>query len=460
MNDWFDAERHVEKAHEYYEAGQWDAAENELRDALALNPYQPEWHFNLGLTLDAAAKHAEAVAAFKAAHKLKPDDPQALLMVGSSLLAEGKSEEALPWLEKAEALSEKDSAQALVHKVEAFAHLGRHAEAEEAFYLAQQIEPEHPDLYVGMAESLLAQGKHDRAVWCLREAARLDPSLVGINARLADAYAQTGRQERARQLYLLELRRDPGDIDTLLDLGDLLVEMARYIEAGEKFRRVLELEPDNIDAHFALGDLAERAGDRTAAATSFDVVVRLDTTFPEARARLAALLLDEDRPDAAVRARTLLRGEKTELLKELAEVEGRLSDELRERVEELGGLMLDAQLAGEVVKVLEAAVEAEPNHAGLRHLLSVAQLETGRTAAGIEQAREALRLDGRMVPAMHNLALANLELGRTQRARYWASQASSIDPDDPAIRRLRLRLMLRFWAGAFAAVRRLLSGER
>ena len=38
MSDWSEAERHVERAHELFEAGQWRDAEKELREALSLNP--------------------------------------------------------------------------------------------------------------------------------------------------------------------------------------------------------------------------------------------------------------------------------------------------------------------------------------------------------------------------------------------------------------------------------------
>ena len=53
MNDWFDAEGHVDRAQELFERGRWSEAEAELRKALALNPDQAEWHYNLGLTLEA-----------------------------------------------------------------------------------------------------------------------------------------------------------------------------------------------------------------------------------------------------------------------------------------------------------------------------------------------------------------------------------------------------------------------
>ncbi len=51
MSSWFDAEDHADRALEMYERGRWAEAEAELRKAISLNPEQPEWHFNLGLTL-------------------------------------------------------------------------------------------------------------------------------------------------------------------------------------------------------------------------------------------------------------------------------------------------------------------------------------------------------------------------------------------------------------------------
>ena len=54
MSDWLDAEHHAERAFDLFERGRWAEAESELRRALELNPEQAEWHFNLGLTLEAS----------------------------------------------------------------------------------------------------------------------------------------------------------------------------------------------------------------------------------------------------------------------------------------------------------------------------------------------------------------------------------------------------------------------
>ena len=427
MNDWVDAEDHVERAHEHYEAGRWDEAESELRHALALNPYQPEWHFNLGLTLEAAGRHKDAADAFRVCHELRDDDAQSALAVGMNLVRDGRAADALFWIERAEKL-DPNSVTPLVHKIDALTELGEHEQAEVAFFMGQQIDQNNAELYAAMAESLLERRDFDRAIWCLREASRLDPELLRINARLAQAYAETGRQERARQLYQRELRQDPGDIETLLDLGDLLVDMNRLDEASEKYRRVLEIEPDHPDAHFALGEVAIRHGRSADACVAFDIVIRLDPDHPDARRQLADLLLSSGSADDVRRARELLQ---TEL-----RAQSRSPKPDPSSLEELGHLLLDADLPREASRVFERLLELRPNDHKALHHMSVAMLEMGQLESGIDSAKAALRLNPRFVPAMHNLALAHLRRGEWLRARYWARQGRVIDPDDASMRRL------------------------
>ncbi|MHC4220002.1 MAG: tetratricopeptide repeat protein, partial [Planctomycetota bacterium] len=82
MSNWFDAEEHADRALEMYERGRWAEAEAELRKAIALNPDQPEWHFNLGLTLEASERDAEAMACFERAVELMPGQLDPLLAAG------------------------------------------------------------------------------------------------------------------------------------------------------------------------------------------------------------------------------------------------------------------------------------------------------------------------------------------------------------------------------------------
>ena len=54
MNDWNDAERRVERAQELFEQRKLQEAVEELRAAIAINPYNSGWFYNLGVTLERA----------------------------------------------------------------------------------------------------------------------------------------------------------------------------------------------------------------------------------------------------------------------------------------------------------------------------------------------------------------------------------------------------------------------
>ncbi len=468
MNDWSDAERHVEKAHEYYEAGRWADAESELREALSLNPYRAEWHFNLGLTLEAAGRFEDADTAFQRAHELEPDDAQITVALGLTALRLEQHAKAIEWFEQAERL-EPARPDSYIHRIEAYARLGDHDRAEAMFFLVQHLDDEWPvgssgasrsdranaepdgswddkatltDMdraaaLANMAGSLLDRDLHERAIWCLREALQLDPALPRAHAKLAEAYGATGRQERARQLYLRELRERPGCVDTLLDLGDLLVDMGRFAEAGEKYRRVLELESDNPDAHAALGELALRQGSDRDAAAAFGVVLRLDPEFPGVRRRLAELAL---RREEIGEARKHLRLE----LRAMKSAEGEpLAAWEPEDFADLGELLLDARLPAEAVLVFRTLTQRVPEDARAHHLLAVACLHAGLRQEGESAERTALRRDARLIAAVHNLALSAYETGRFARAWAWLARAQEAGLEDATLRRLRTLLRWR-----------------
>jgi len=444
MNDWFEAEQHVERAHEHFEAGRWEEAESELRAAIAHNPYQAEWHFNLGLTLDAAGRHQEAFSAFCASAELDDSHPQACLLAGLNALRADELEQAIIWLERASEANPADGA-ALTARIEAHARLDQHELAETVFYLAQEMAPQHAPLYIAMADSLLDRKRHDKAVWCLREAGRIDPSCEGLRPRLARAYAATGRHERARQLLMLELRSFPGDLDTLLEIGQLLVDMERYDEAGEKLRRVLELEPDHAEAHFMLGDAAERQGDAMGAMRQYEIVLRLEPDYPEVRQRVASIIMERVRigmPLTEARPADISLAQRM-LIAELREVREQPGDFGDEELERLASLLLESGLRKESIEVCDMLIARTPGRWAPRHAKSVAMFESGDLFGGIITVRQALSIEPRLVPAIHNLALAYLRLGQWLRARYWIRQGIAIDPDDRDLRRLRVRLRMR-----------------
>ncbi|MHC4447198.1 MAG: tetratricopeptide repeat protein [Planctomycetota bacterium] len=437
MSNWFDAEEHADRALDMYERGRWAEAEAELRKAIALNPDQPEWHFNLGLTLEASERDAEAMACFEQAVDLMPGQLDPLLAAGIVANRLGEFERAIELLQRALQV-DRQCELTYAHLIESHVRLGRHDDAEVTFYLAQQaLEDRSPHCLAMIAESLIQRRRYDRAEWCLWQALRLDPNIGRLRARLGAVYAATGRPRRALQMFLRDLRDDPGNIDTLLEYGEALVELGRLPEAAEKFRRVLELEPANVDAHFRLGEIALEAGRFEQAHLEFELVLKLDPQFPQIRAALAEALLRRGRVE---RARPLLR-EELDLLQTAEQAgDGRID------LERFGSLLLDAGLPAEAAGVFEQAIGAGGVGPQLLRKLALARFQAGDREAGVAASRRVLRLDPQCVASMHNLALAALEQGRLRLAAGWIDRGLHVNRHDDGLRRLRTRLWLA-WAG-------------
>lgn len=433
MGEWFEAEEHVERAHELYEAGRWDEAEAELRRALSMHPDRAEWHFNLGLTLEAAGRYEDARRAFGDALELEPSDPQVMLMLGVACVRCDRFTEGIRWLEQSHE-ADPTRADTFVHRIDAYARLGKHDEAEQMFYSALQYDEENALAYAHIAESLMDRGDYARAVYCLKEAGRLEPMIPRLSARLAHAQSQQGSRDEALELYLKELREHPGDVDTLLDCGCLLMDMGRSGEAGEKFRRVIELESDNPDAHFYLGELALDREREEEAVSHYTIALKLDPAYPDVRRRLARVAID--RGDVST-ARRMLR-------RELRRLKERVSDEPRDVVLELCELLLDARLMKDATCVLVKFTERKPEDAEALHLLSVAYFQQGNRGLGMQACRRSLRIDPKRVSALHNMALACVQEGRWERAGSYLQQGLAIAPDDHSLRRLQLTIRLKW----------------
>src|SRR3954466_94232 len=104
MNDWNDAERRVERAAELYEQRKLTEAVEELRAAIAINPYNSGWFFNLGLTLDELDRSEEAIEAYNQAMEIDPNDLHTINRLGMAQHRVGRLRAALATFQKIEAI--------------------------------------------------------------------------------------------------------------------------------------------------------------------------------------------------------------------------------------------------------------------------------------------------------------------------------------------------------------------
>ncbi len=430
MNEWFQAEQRVERAQHLFESGNYLKAAEELRSAIAVNPYNSSWHFNLALTMDALGFYEQAVRAYRQALELDPDDPDVLNGLGVDLTRLRRYRAALDCFERIER-DDPTYEPSYCNRIVTYTEMGDHDRAETMFYLARQVKEECPLCLYNIASSLYERREFRRALACLHRALELDPQQPQVHARMAEIHWSMGHLRQAREHYLAEIRHGADDMDTLGDFAELLTEQGDYDEATETYRRVLERLPDHVGAHFGLGELALRRNRLDPAEKQFRLVLRIDRRYPGAHQRLGEVMLRTGRRRQAG----------VHLLAEL-----RHAGDEPQTLLELGQLLLEAGKVKQAHALLRKLVAGQPNNPHAMHSLAVSYFFLHDLEGGILHCRKALKLKPDYSLALYNLALAHMQKGQLGRARRYAAKAVAAAPADENIRALAGRLgIVGFW---------------
>lgn len=422
-NEWTDAEGRVDRAHVLYEQGRWAEAAAELQAAIDINPLNPLWHFNLGLTLEALEDYERAGAVFARALEMQPNDIETLNCLGVNMTRQGKYAEALNFFACIEKL-DPNYEPSYCNRIITYTEMGQHDQAELMFYLARQVKDDCSLCYYNIAASLYNRGQYDAAINCLQQVLRLDPKHPQTNVHIAEAYWAKGELDQAAKHYRMELDVAGEDVETMLDLGELMMEMDRPEHAAALFRRALA-QGDNADAFFCLGELALQQKNFDEAAAFFQNVLAADENYAGAHARLAQVCL--------------ARGQSMEAAKHLTIELKRCGDDAV-MLAELGQLLLEAHMARQANAVFQRLVTLRPEDPDARHSLAVSYFELKMMDEGIRQCRRALKLQPQNPQALYNLALAHVQTGSIRRARRYLWRAMSLAPQDQTIRQLGKKL--------------------
>ena len=280
MNDWFEAEQRIERAQQLSESQCWEEALAEIEAALEINPHNASWHAHRGYLLDELERYAEAVEAYVRSIELEPGDREVLVAYGAGLARLRRFTKALTVFREL-ARQYPDFEPAYCQRIAIYTDLERHDQAEEMFYLAQELDPDCPHCFFNIGNSLAQRGQTERALYCWERVLDIEPDYPGVRQCIAQAYRTQGKLGEATEYLLAELRDDPGNTDILLELAALALDSGETLAAAAKLALIVELEPDCWQAHFRLGRLFLERNELTKALECFDTVERI-TDEPDA----------------------------------------------------------------------------------------------------------------------------------------------------------------------------------
>jgi Flp pilus assembly protein TadD len=247
------ADEYDERAHRFYESGDYDVALDVLREGVRQHPDSALLHVGVGYVHMAREEYAWARHSFETALEMDEEYEDAWVGLGETLLKFGRVEEALDCFTRIDDMGLEDDLEIGLAVGRALYREGLFTTARHRFTRLVAAHPSSAEVAAARGYTLHALGDDVGARRELRRALRLDPELHEARIYLAHLLYDRGDSESA--LQELEIVPAAEHWDTLslwryIDLKCSLGGVAENDAALEPWRRrldELEGEPDAIE---------------------------------------------------------------------------------------------------------------------------------------------------------------------------------------------------------------------
>jgi len=364
-----------------------------------------------------------------------PSAPQAdigeLKRMAREKLADGKAEEALYDLKRAEKSNDPQ-----IHRLlaEVYDKLGRGNDADAERRKASDLErnvvtatplpgtaPPAPAGIGGVSvapllessETALKRGDFRSAQVIASRALDVDPKNSEAHRLIADASFALGKEADAEREYTAAIMLDTSNARAELGLSQLAEMQRKWNTAASHYRRALELNARSVTAALGLGRTMEELKEKTAARIAFGRAVETDPTDPVARNDFGVFLARSDETDQAI-----------EQLSEAA----RLAPQNAVFHDNLGRAYLKKGMAPEAERELVEASRLSPSDQPVWIVLGHMRAVQKRYEEAASAYRTAWDLDPASEEAASGLGAALLEAGKPAEAEAVLVKALEVSP--------------------------------
>ncbi len=334
--------------------------------------------------------------------------------------------------------------------------LMRHTDKKAVLKLIRQIVepyPTLPEARLALSEAAMNAGAYDLAVIEVDEAQRIKPDWE--LAMLLKAQLLT-RQGSGPAIDALDafVQRNPEALDARLALARLQLTERRFEAARVHFDRLIKVMPNRPEVIYPLAMLALQQGDIELGKSQLEHL--LETGFQQ-RSTVQFFLgqVEEERqnPEAAMaryrqvedgeqylNARNRLvallqkQGKLSEALQVLQETHASTPSEQAQRALSEAVLLRESKRLDEAGKVLEKALQQDPDHPELLYESAMLAEKQNRISVMEKQLRHLLKLQPDNAHALNALGYSLADRGlRLQEAEKLIQKAIALAPEDPFI---------------------------
>jgi Flp pilus assembly protein TadD len=295
-----EVERRLADASRHVREGRFTEGEAIYREAIKLDPANPDAHGNLGVALAQQLKLPEAEAAFRLAIRLGPTITVMYVNLTTCLLQQGRYSETEEWARQTIQL---DPELAEPHHLLGCSLEGRSQlePAEASFREAIRLNPKHADAHFRLGRVLNRTDKPKEAEAAFRKSLKHKPANASAWSALAMLLESLERATEAVECARKALKLDPESADLHNCLGVALGRAEKFAEAEAAYREAIHRKPDMASAHSNLGNSLRSLGRVEEAETSLLEALRLSPKYAEAHNNLAIALVQMGRDQEAMK---------------------------------------------------------------------------------------------------------------------------------------------------------------
>lgn len=160
---------------------------------------------------------------------------------------------------------------------------GKYQNALKYLHLAEQVEPDNPDVYLMKGSAWLMIGEDREAERAFKKAIQhagteKDDILYHIGA----SYVQAGEIKKAIEYFEQSLLVNPGNEMALYDLGFFSDQESDYQKSIDYYNQYLDIDPFNFSIWFNLGISYNKAGNFEKAVEAYEFALALNEEFDQA----------------------------------------------------------------------------------------------------------------------------------------------------------------------------------
>ena len=290
-------------------------AENELKQALALNPASDAHHTLLSLVHYLRREKMQTKSEAVVANAANPRNGRALILYGLTIGMQSHEgvnfiRQGLEWypLDEGASTTEPDPFEALVSDLEPWLsgnstatapdypnlieqgedHYGRREwkRARSYFQEAFALEPKRPEAPLFLARIRIAEKDFKGALEKLKKLSGRFPEHAGIVLYLGFAHEKLKNLTKAELLYRRALEMEPENHRAMLRLSTLLIKTGKHEEALSFLESLTRKYPDYTVGWWNLGLLYQRIGELEMAERALEEAVRLEPSKSQVRTQL------------------------------------------------------------------------------------------------------------------------------------------------------------------------------